>query len=61
MKELLTYRDIAKLTGISVETLMVWRHRGKLPPPDLAPNQRTALWEPETIEAWNKERLDADR
>lgn len=50
------YREIAEITGVSESTLKVWKHRGKLPPPDLQPNVKAPLWKRETIEAWWKER-----
>ena len=48
--ELLTYEDIAELTGISLNTLYQWKARGKLPEPDLL--FRGPLWYPNTIKEW---------
>ena len=50
--DLLTYADISVMTGVPVGTLKVWLTRGKLPPPDVKPNKRTALWQRSTIEDW---------
>lgn len=56
MNELLTYQAISEMTGISTGYLrwLVWAE--KMPPPDYKPSPKTALWRPETIEAWLKER-----
>jgi hypothetical protein len=56
----MTYDDIEKLTGVRKATLMMWKVRGKLPEPDYTPNQRTPLWNPETITIWWEERHNAD-
>lgn len=48
----LNYEDIAKLTGVPKATLMVWRHRGKMPEPDYMPSGRIPLWTEKTIKTW---------
>ena len=56
MNELWTYKDIAKETGVSEGVLRVWRSKGSMPPPDVQPNPKVALWRPDTILRWWEER-----
>jgi transposase-like protein len=46
---MLSYKDLARRWGVSTNTLRVWRHRGKLPEPDLVIG-RSPGWNLETIE-----------
>jgi hypothetical protein len=52
----LTYADIAKRLGIDVRALVMRVQRGTFPPPDYKPNKTTALWKPETVDQWLKEK-----
>lgn len=49
--ELWTYAQISDLSGISPNTLRVWRLRGKLPEPDYEIGQWPA-WKPDTVKQW---------
>jgi len=48
--DLLTYEDIARETGVPVERLYVWRHRGKLPKPTVDNHQ--PLWARDEVTEW---------
>ena len=58
MNDLLTFDDVADLTGIKRNTLYQWRLRGKMPDPDAEIGSRVPkpLWNRETIEKWMSER-----
>lgn len=53
---LLTYKDIAQLTGISETAIRLRVMRGTFPPPDEKPNRVTALWKESTVRRWMKEK-----
>jgi len=55
MSEWLTNTDIAKLTGLKIETLYKYRERNTLPKPDKYIG-RTPVWKSETIEQWQSNR-----
>jgi len=55
MSEWLTNTDIAKLTGLKIETLYKYRERNTLPKPDKYIG-RTPVWKSETIEQWRSNR-----
>lgn len=55
----LTYEDISAKVGVPVPTLYLWKHRGKMPPPDIL--WRQPLWKRETIDRWEKEVHDDNR
>ena len=38
------YREISEITGVKESTLKVWKHRGKLPPPDAQPYSKAPMW-----------------
>jgi len=54
----MTYADLADMLGVSPNTLYVWRHRGKLPPPDIDNFQ--PLWKEETIREWMRTWTDSN-
>lgn len=45
MMALLTYDDLSERWGVKTATLMVWKHRGKLPEPDIIVGQSPAWYE----------------
>jgi predicted DNA-binding transcriptional regulator AlpA len=51
MSDWLTNTDIAKLTGLKIETLHTYRSRNTLPEPDKYMG-RTPVWKLETIQSW---------
>jgi predicted DNA-binding transcriptional regulator AlpA len=55
MTEWLTNTDIAKLTGLKVQTLHTYRSRNTLPEPDKYMG-RTPVWKSETIKNWASSR-----
>ena len=55
MTEWLTNTDIAKLTGLKIETLHTYRSRNTLPEPDKYMG-RTPVWKLETIKDWASDR-----
>jgi hypothetical protein len=55
MTEWLTNTDIAKLTGLKIETLHTYRSRNTLPEPDKYMG-RTPVWKLETIKNWTSSR-----
>lgn len=48
---LLTYQDIAQRSGLALATVVQYRKRGTLPPPDLRLDNKP-LWKAETVQAW---------
>ena len=46
-----TQQDIAKLVGVSRETIIRWWQKGKLPAPDAMVGQNSA-WLASSIDAW---------
>jgi predicted DNA-binding transcriptional regulator AlpA len=55
MSDWLTNTDIAKLTGLKIETLHTYRSRNTLPEPDKYMG-RTPVWKLETIQSWVSDR-----
>jgi predicted DNA-binding transcriptional regulator AlpA len=55
MSEWLTNTDIAKLTGLKIETLHSYLNRNTLPKPDKYMG-RTPVWLTTTIKQWASER-----
>ena len=55
MSEWLTNTDIAKQTGLKLETLYKYRKRNTLPKPDKMIG-RTPVWKQETIDNWVSKR-----
>jgi predicted DNA-binding transcriptional regulator AlpA len=55
MSEWLTNTDIAKQTGLKLETLYKYRKRNTLPEPDKMIG-RTPVWKQETIDNWVSKR-----
>jgi predicted DNA-binding transcriptional regulator AlpA len=55
MSDWLTNTDIAKLTGLKVQTLHTYRSRNTLPEPDKYMG-RTPVWKLETIKNWASSR-----
>jgi predicted DNA-binding transcriptional regulator AlpA len=47
---LLTYKDIAERTGLSVNALWMRKSRGQMPPPTVDNHQ--PLWSEKEIEKW---------
>ena len=48
---LLSRRDVAKIMGLSVETIKTHRADGAMPDPDYVVDQKP-LWRRETIDQW---------
>ena len=55
MNDWLTSTDIARLTGLKVDTIYTYRNRNTLPDPDYTIGNRP-LWKRETIDEWNATR-----
>lgn len=56
---ILSYSDLAKRWNVSVNVLMVRKHRGMLPEPDIQIG-RSPGWHEDTIKDWENERDKAD-
>ena len=50
-KGILSTREVAKLLGISTQTLYNWLHAGKIPEPDRHPATQRRQWRPEDVDA----------
>ena len=56
----LSVSDIAKRTGLSLNTIKAYSQvPGKLPQPDALIGNRVKGWLPTTIDVWNERRLRA--
>lgn len=60
MSEWLTNSDIAKLTGLKLDTIYTYRKRKTLPEPDRYVG-RTPVWNKHTIEEWNSTRNQLEK
>lgn len=59
MNDLLTYSEIAELTGLKYDTIYRLRKNNTLPAPDLIVG-RTPVWKRQTINEWIKTRNEVD-
>jgi len=50
-KGILSAREVAKLLGISVQTLYNWLNVGKIPEPNRHPATQRRQWRPEDVDA----------
>lgn len=58
MVRYLSVSDIAKRTGLSLNTIKAYSQvPGKLPQPDALIGERVKGWLPSTIDTWNERRL----
>lgn len=59
--EPITYADIAKLTGLTVNHLRVMNYRGEMPEADARPpagaRRNSPYWDPSTISDWKAQQL----
>lgn len=55
-RELWSYADIARYTGVRPATLRSYRHRGLMPAPDIHPSADQPRWYPDTIIVWHAAR-----
>lgn len=55
MEELVTYADLSRRHGVSVNTLRQWRLRGKIPEPDYRVSGSPA-WKESTLASWTPPR-----
>lgn len=53
MNNLLTRREVAEFTGLTLETIKTYRRDGVMPEPDLYVD-RKPLWKESTIIRWRK-------
>jgi excisionase family DNA binding protein len=59
MNELLTYSEIAELTGLKYDTIYRYRKQNTLPAPDLTIG-RTPVWKRQTINEWISKRNEVE-
>ena len=50
--KLLKIKDIAEILGIHLQTVALWRSKGKLPKPDVHTSRRFVRWKEKTIQDW---------
>lgn len=58
-EDLLGYRDIATMLGVTEATLRNYRRRGYMPPPDIMLADRPR-WRVATIDAWQAKRRNGE-
>lgn len=60
-RELWTTTEVAKYLGVKPGTVSAYRHRGQMPAPVRTLNERTHLWDADTIRAWHSRRGDSQK